>query len=267
MKQSELKTLDTEIIRLATNFGPIGVRGLYYQAVCAGVMEKTDKGYDLLQRRLAMLRMGGQVDWDLITDCSRNVQSVSTWNSMEDIITSAKKQFKMDTWITQPCRVQLWLEKEGLAPLLEDIITKYRVPLYPGKGYSSLSFTRQAALQAIDWLDAGQRVIVLQWGDYDPSGVNIQESLANQYKQFGAGECEMVRVGINSNHIDEYNLITRPTKTTDTRSKSFGDTRSVELDAIPPDTFKKWVSNEIEKYINFPLWNEALAKEEAERNN
>ena len=139
------------------------------------------------------------------------------------------------------------------------------MPLYPGKGFSSLSFTRKACLQAKEWLDSGKKVIVLQWGDYDPSGVCIAEALENQYGLFDAGEVSMKRMGLNEQHIEEYNLQTRPTKETDTRSKSFGDDRSVELDAIPPQVFKDWVESEILKYIDPIKWQASLDREDTER--
>ena len=265
MKQSQLKTLKGEIINLAKEFGPIGVRGLYYQAVCAGVLDKTESDYNLLQRQVTQLRISGDIGWDLITDCSRNVQTVSTWDNIQEIIDTATRQFKLDIWKDQECRVQIWLEKEGLAPLLEDIIERFRVPIYPSKGFSSLSFTRKAALEAVEWLEAGQKVFVLQFGDYDPSGVCIAESLENQYTLFGAGKVEMRRVGLNKEHIEQFNLNTRETKNSDTRHKNFGDDRSVELDAIPPKQFKAWVTSEIQQYIDWSRWNDSLKEEETQR--
>src|ERR1035437_4294822 len=166
MKQTELKTLDERIISLAKENGPTDVRSLFYDAVKAKYVEKTEEACSLIERRLKMLRLDGKVDWDLIIDVGRQVEDVSTWDNADELIHGAYKQFKLDLWADQEYRVQIWIEKEGLAPLLDDIIETYRVPVYPGKGYSSLSFIREAALQAIDWTEAGHTVVVLQWGDY-----------------------------------------------------------------------------------------------------
>ena len=264
MKQTELKALDENIITLAKEYGPIGVRGLFYKAETAGFVEKTDAACDLVERRTKMLRIDGRLDWDLIIDVSREVKSVSTWDSPDELIRAAHRQFKLDLWANQEYRVQVWIEKVGLLALLEDIIETYRVPVYPGKGYSGLSFIREAALEAIDWTDDGHMVVVLQWGDYDPSGVDIADSLEASYEMFGAG-VQFRRVGINKEHIDSMNLSTRPTKKTDTRAKNFNDDRSVELDAVSPNDFKQWVETEVRRYIDFEKWNAGLERETIER--
>jgi hypothetical protein len=107
-------------------------------------------------------------------------------------------------------------------------------------------------------------VVVLQWGDYDPSGVDIADSLEASYEMFGAG-VQFRRVGINKEHIDSMNLSTRPTKKTDTRAKNFNDDRSVELDAVSPNDFKQWVETEVRRYIDFEKWNAGLERETIER--
>jgi hypothetical protein len=158
----------------------------------------------------------------------------------------------------------VWVEKEGLVPIFSDVTRRYGVPLFPGKGYTSLSFSREAALEAVGALQAGQSVTVLQWGDYDPSGVNISESLATHYRLHGAEKAEVIRVGLKAEHIALYGLPTRPTKTTDSRSKCFGDDRSVELDAVAPRKLKQWIETEIRRHIKPDAW-ESTEKAEADQ--
>ena len=164
VNKTESKRLKDGLIGLVKEYGPIGVRGLYYRAVCAGFVNKTEKEYGKVQRALKDLRISGDIEWDMITDCSRNVQSVNVWDNVKDVIDCAVEQIRLDTWLSQQYQVQIWLEKEGLAPLLNDTVSTYRVPLYTGKGFSSLSFTRQACLQSLEWQSQGQRAVVLQFG-------------------------------------------------------------------------------------------------------
>ena len=105
MKQTDMILLKKGIISLASKYGPIGVRGLYYQSVCANLVEKTEKDYSRLQRIVKDLRIDGSIDWDLITDCSRNVQTTGTWDSITDILYSATHQFKLDAWANQEYRI------------------------------------------------------------------------------------------------------------------------------------------------------------------
>ena len=57
------------------------------------------------------------------------------------------------------------------------------------------------------------------------------------------------RIAVNPDQIEAWNLPTRPTKKTDTRSKSFKG-ESVELDAIPPDDLREMVRACIEQHID-----------------
>jgi hypothetical protein len=253
------------LISLARQFGPIGVRGLFYQAVVGGSVEKTEHDYDRVQRLLKEIRLSGELDWDLIVDPSRACERVATWESPSALLRAAAVQFRLDPWRYQPCQIQVWCEKEGLASLFAGITDRFRVPLYPGKGFASLSFSREAALEARQWLDDGKRVIVLQWGDYDPSGVAISDSLVEHYRIHGAQEAEVVRVGLKPEHITRWRLPTRPTKTSDTRARNFGDDRSVELDAVRPDRLRRWIETEIRQHIEPEPWEQARAEEEAQR--
>jgi hypothetical protein len=203
--------------------------------------------------------------WDWIVDASRDCNAVSTFDDIGDLLKAAERSFRLDLWAAQPAFVQVWVEKEGLAALFAQVTRPFRVPLYPGKGYTSLSFSRQGALQAADALEQGKRVIVLQWGDYDPSGVNISESLAEHYRVHGADEAEVVRVGLKPEHIEAWQLPTRPTKTTDTRSQNFGDDRSVELDAVDPARLKEWVEKEIRQWIDEDIWHASLIEEDRQK--
>jgi hypothetical protein len=93
--------------------------------------------------------------------------------------------------------------------------------------------------------------------------MNITDSVEASYERFGAG-VQFRRVGLNREHIDTMNLPTRPTKKSDTRSKNFGDDRSVELNTVKK-TLAQWVEKEVRQYIDFEKWNAGLERENIER--
>src|SRR4029079_4766839 len=70
-------------------------------------------------------------------------------------------------------------------------------------------------------------------GDYDPSGVNAGEKIEETLRDL-APDAEIVfeRIAVTPGQIRTLDLPTRPTKSTDSRSKKFGDAISVELDAL-----------------------------------
>jgi hypothetical protein len=60
-------------------------------------------------------------------------------------------------------------------------------------------------------------------------------------------------LAVTREQIEEYQLPTRPTKTTDSRAKHFMQqhgTDSVELDALPPTTLRSLVRDSIEEHMD-----------------
>jgi hypothetical protein len=62
-------------------------------------------------------------------------------------------------------------------------------------------------------------------------------------------EIHFERVAITPEQVERYNLPTRPTKSSDSRSKKFGK-RSIELDALPPDVLVDIARNCILRHVD-----------------
>jgi hypothetical protein len=77
-------------------------------------------------------------------------------------------------------------------------------------------------------------------------------------------EIHFERVGVTPEQIKEWGLPTRPTKTSDSRSKGFGDI-SVELDAIPPEELRELVRMVIEQHLPKRQFDILKAAEASER--
>jgi hypothetical protein len=130
------------------------------------------------------------------------------------------------------------------------------------RGYASLSFLHRAA----DYI--GQLEVptyVYHFGDYDPSGVNAAEKIEQTLREMARdAEIHFERVAVQPWQVEEWSLPTRPTKTSDTRSKNFGDI-SVELDAIDRDRLRGLVSDVIERHLPEHEFNILKTAEESER--
>jgi hypothetical protein len=73
------------------------------------------------------------------------------------------------------------------------------------------------------------------------------------------------RVAVTEEQIAEWDLQTRPTKRSDTRSKKFGDKLSVELDAIPPGKLRELAEETIGRHVNHERLKVLRVAEEEER--
>jgi hypothetical protein len=69
---------------------------------------------------------------------------------------------------------------------------------------------------------------------------------------------------VTPEQIHEWDLPTRPTKTSDTRAKNFGDI-SVELDAIEPNQLRALVQEAIEMHLPADEFEVLKAAEQSER--
>ena len=138
----------------------------------------------------------------------------------------------------------------------------YDVPLMVSHGYASLSFLYSSA-EEISALAVPTYIYHL--GDFDPSGVNAGEKIEETLRELAPdGEITVERIAVTPEQIADWDLPTRPTKASDTRSKNFGEI-SVELDAIKPNQLRALVQETIELHLPFEQFEILKAAEESER--
>ena len=131
--------------------------------------------------------------------------------------------------------------------MLYQATAEWDVPLMVTRGYPSLSYLYTPA----EAMQAEQRPCHLYYfGDLDPSGVDIPRKVEHDLREFAPDvDLTFKRVAVTRDQVEEMGLQTRPTKTTDTRAKYFRG-ESVEVDAIPPATLRRMVSDLIEQHID-----------------
>lgn len=230
-----------QVADLARLYQPCTVRGVFYQMVGRDWIEKTEAGCTKVQNALMKLRMDGAVPWDWIIDESRIYFKRTSHRSPEEALIEWQSHYHRDLWASAPVTVQVWIEKRALAGLFTDALHRYDVPVFPSVGYTSDSFVRTA----VDFIDH-RPVFVYYFGDYDPSGMNISEVLERKLAYHAPeADIKFERMAINRDQIEEWDLPTRPTKKDtkdkkgDSRARAFGDDRSVELDAVDPNTLRE----------------------------
>jgi hypothetical protein len=102
-------------------------------------------------------------------------------------------------------------------------------------------------------------------GDFDPSGVNAGEKIESTLREMAPdAEIFFERVAVTPEQIAAWDLPTRPTKTSDTRAKGFGEI-SVELDAIEPNQLRALVQETIELHLPAEQFEVLKAAEQSER--
>jgi len=111
----------------------------------------------------------------------------------------------------------------------------------------------------------GKPVFLYYFGDHDPSGVHIPVHTEKEIRKAApAAEVHFERVAVTEEQIEQYGLQTRPTKRTDSRSKSFVG-ESVEVDAIPPSILRTLAEGRISTHVDAGQLAALEAAEESER--
>jgi hypothetical protein len=225
---------------------PMTVRQVFYQATVAGIVEKSEAGYNKVQTDLVQMRRSRRLPYAFLADNTRWQRKPNTFDSVEQALQETASLYRKALWHDAGRYVEIWIEKDALAGVIYPVTDLYDVPLMVARGYASLSFLHSAA-EEINSLDVP--AFIYHFGDYDPSGVNAAEKIEETLRELAPNaEIYFERVAVTPEQITSWNLPTRPTKTTDSRSKTFGDI-SVELDAIPPVQLRGLVDHVITQHM------------------
>ena len=245
--KAEIDTVKGEIYMLLDNDNPMTVRQCFYRLVSTGTIDKTEGEYKNICRYLSQLRMANIVPFEWIADTTRWMRKPRSDDDIESALRRTSETYRRALWRDQSAYVEVWLEKDALAGVLYEITEHYDVPLMVTRGYPSLSFVHAAA-EAISVMS--KPVHLYYFGDHDPSGVDIPRKVEERIREFAPmANITFNRVAVDENQIIEFNLPTRPTKKSDSRSKNFKG-ESVEVDAIPPDLLKGMAAECIERHID-----------------
>ncbi|MFY9872436.1 MAG: hypothetical protein WAK17_22220 [Candidatus Nitrosopolaris sp.] len=121
--------------------------------------------------------------------------------------------------------------------------------------------------------ESGKEIHILYFGDFDPSGDNMEDHLDNAFVYFGLEDIDFERVAVTEEQIEEFNLPPVPNnKETidkvnhDTRKKRFirkyGKLYVVELDAllaIVPDEFNSIVQGSVDQFFDTSIYQNILS--------
>ena len=263
--QEEMETLRSAIYAVAEADRPVSIRHIFYRMVTQNLVEKTNKGYQQLQKATVDMRDDGALPYAWIEDSSRRAYWNTGYAGVDDYAEAAASLYRRDYWTSTDTLVEVWCESRSLIGALGQVCREYVVPLFPSGGFASLSFTYQAAVHIIDSGRANARILYL--GDLDQAGVLIDKAIESRLRTFlvgWPGVLIFTRLAVNDDQIDSMGLPTRPPKASDTRSPSV--TRAVEAEAIPAPTMRGIVSSSLQGLIPEQVLRHERMIEEQEQN-
>jgi len=239
--KSEIEEVKSAIYSVVAQDRPMTVRQVFYRLVAAGAIGKTEKEYNsTVVRLLTQMRVDGEIPFDWIADNTRWMRKPDSHSSLKSMLDITASTYRRALWEDQDEYVEIWLEKDALSGDIYRVTSEWDVPLMVTRGYPSISFLHNGAL-SISAEDKPS--YIYYFGDWDPSGLDIERNIQDRLEEFGA-DVEFERIAVTPAQVEAFNLPTRPTKKTDSSKGFRGD--SVAVDAIPPNELRGMVRECIE---------------------
>lgn len=232
------------------------LRQLYYQFVARDYLPNNQRSYSNLGATIDRARKAGYLDWDYITDRTRNLMQWTHYSDPADLIQQAESDYRIDRWEGQEYHVEVWVEKEALAGVVARASLALDVAYFSCRGYVSQSELHAAAMRHVRAQRRGQQVIVVHLGDHDPSGIDMTRDMQERLELFGATS-EVRRIALNRDQIDLYAPPPNPAKLTDSRAAGYiaeHGSSSWELDALNPEILAGLITDEINAYRDADLY-------------
>lgn len=149
------------------------LRQLYYQLVSKDLIPNHDTVYKKIGSIKDDIVYSGMVDWDVFEDRGRVPIRAYYERGVKEALEFTKRGYKLDRQTDQPIHIEVWTEKDAISGLLRKVTDPLTMHLVVNKGYSSSTAMYGAYNRFCDQLEEGKQVVILYFGDHDPSGLDM----------------------------------------------------------------------------------------------
>ncbi len=234
----------------------VTLRQLFYRLVAEQVLPNKKTTYKALSARTATLRRQGLFP-DLI-EAGRSIHLPECWGSASGAMDDITRRYRVDRTAGQDVDLWLAVEKNGLVRQLLSWFGDLGVPIVAFGGYASVTLEKSAR----SMVDEDDRPSVLLYaGDFDPTGEDIDRCFVENT----ACWAKVIRVALNADQVDTYDLPEDPGKTTDSRAKAFaarhGRLCQVEVDALDPTDLRALFQNALDPFWDVSAFDRAMVRE------
>jgi hypothetical protein len=243
------------LAQLAVQYHPITVRGLMYRAQAVGLFPDTSHPYYQQTARVILkLRRAGLLRYDWIVDSTRRRLKPSSWSGLADFAETAMRAYRKDFWSRQADYIEVFVEKDAMAGVIEPVTAEFDVHLNVIRGQVSETFVWTIAEE---WTNIEKPIFAYYLGDHDPAGLKIESSLKTRLATFCTKGFQWRRLAITSPDFRSQRLQGFPVKRSTPGWRDYirahGD-RCVELDALDPEVVRSRIRKTIEQHLNQNEW-------------
>lgn len=221
----------------------VSLRWVFYQMVQHfGFSKKDYNTFKSVATRFRKRRWGG---WKANT-LKDDTRPIHDFNTSEDTpaswINGVKRHgftCNLDKHIGQERVVKIWFEAQAMFDQFRYYTEPFYVSLVPFRGDASIHLKWRLAKELQDYRLNRTPVTVLYYGDFDMKGVQIAESAVRDIREWShiepcellriAPEFEFIRVGLNAEHIDRYDMPENPDSPGNYQWEALNDEGAEEL--------------------------------------
>jgi hypothetical protein len=243
------------------------LRQLYYQFVSKDLIPNSERSYKNLGTAISDGRLAGLIDWDAIEDRVRVPKVPNEFEDVEDLVRAAISSYRLPRWNGQKNYVELWIEKDALAGVLQPLASQHHVTLMVNRGYSSQSAMYESAQRFIQAGRKHNNRHLLYLGDHDPSGEDMVRDVADRLSMFGA-TVNVEKLALTRDQVDQYDPPPNPAKTTDSRASDYvakHGNSSWEVDALPPEVLSQVINDAIGALVDQSKMDKIKKREELDK--
>lgn len=249
--RAQIAQLDYQILSVLQEDHPQSVRHIFYRMTDPRLeepVEKSERGYRHVQYRMVELRRARKLPYHWITDSTRRGYFTNTYDNPDDFLRSMTGLYRANLWQQSDYHCEVWTESRSIAGVIEGDCKELAVSLYPAGGFTSITLAHQAA-SYINNDNDGRPTVIFYIGDYDPAGVLIDIAIERELRKHLDDdiELEFARIVISAQQIIEYDLPTKPRKTSDRRALHIKKT--VEAEAMPASILRELLRSKIESLL------------------
>lgn len=250
------------------------LRQLYYQFVSREIFPESwrdkntgsknnERSYKKLGGIISDARLAGLVDWNHIADRTRLPHKDTVFDSLGDGMKTLLNAWRYNLWADQPTYVEVWVEKEALAEVVQQACAHLYVPWCSCRGYMSQSAMWRGSQRFLGRWQEGRECHLVYLGDHDPSGLDMSRDIEDRQAVFQS-DVIVHRIALNYDQVYQYNPPPNPTKVTDSRAaayiEEFGH-ECWELDALEPRILDRLIQDTIDGLVDPDLMDAAQTRE------
>jgi ParB-like nuclease domain len=262
------------------DFWPVSERQIHYNLLNDPPLKNTDDPDSTYRndkpsaKNLSDLctraRIAGLIPEDIIGDETRPVTEWRIYPHPGAFIDLQLKTFmvgyRRDLLRSQPHHIELLVEKNSIAPIVEPVAGRYGLTMTSGRGYASLP--PRINLKNRFKASGKDKLVLLIVSDFDPEGEDIAHSFSRSMRDDFHIDIHPVKIALT---LEQTKTASIPVSVLDpkegsSRTKRFirtygADQKVFELEASPPRQLQEIVSDAIDSVIDVDLFNAELRQE------